>query len=104
MKLGGTGKEVSVMIQLNKRVNIRLFSRVCLIFLIIWSVQIIAEMIWKGGPSTPLIQALGLAFCVFGVALGAFTDKENRLPVYGLILSALLPLPVAVGVILLGML
>lgn len=52
----------------------------------------------------PLIQALGLAFCVFGVALGAFTDKENLLPVYGLILSALLPLPVAVGVILLGML
>ncbi len=91
------------MIQLNKRWNIHLASTVCLIFLIIFSLQLIAEMIWKGGPSTPIIQAIGMGFTVFGTMLGAFTDKNNRLPVHGLILSLLLPLPIIVGVIMLGM-
>lgn len=91
------------MIQLDKRWNIKLGSLVCLGNLVLWSLQAIVQIIWKGGLSAPIIQSIGFALCIFGTAFGAFTDKDNRIPVYGIVLSVLLPLPVIAGVIILGM-
>ncbi|KOA60889.1 hypothetical protein BAAM0499_03150 [Bifidobacterium animalis subsp. animalis MCC 0499] len=88
------------MIQLNKRMNIRAFSMVCLGNLVVWSLLAIAQMIWKGGLATPVIYAIALGFCTFGTALGAFTDKDNQLPKHGLALSLLLPLPIIAGVLI----
>lgn len=38
------------MIQLNKRWNIKLGSLICLGNLILWSLQAIVQIVWKGGP------------------------------------------------------
>lgn len=57
----------------------------------------------EGGLATPVLQAVGFAFLIFGTAFGAFTDKDNRIPVYGVVLSVLLPLPVVVGVLIMGL-
>lgn len=91
------------MIQLNKRWNIKLGSLICLGNLILWSLQAIVQIVWKGGLATPVLQAVGFAFLIFGTAFGAFTDKDNRIPVYGVVLSLLLPLPVVAGVLIMGL-
>ncbi|MDE5641316.1 MAG: hypothetical protein K2I40_06420 [Bifidobacterium castoris] len=92
-----------MMIQLNKRWNIKLGSLICLGNLVLWSLQAIVQIVWKGGLVAPVLQAVGFAFLIFGTAFGAFTDKDNRIPVYGVVLSVLLPLPVVVGVIIMGL-
>lgn len=91
------------MIQLDKRWNIKLGSLICLGNLVLWSLQAIVQIIRNGGLSTPVLQAVGFAFLIFGTAFGAFTDKDNRIPVYGVVLSVLLPLPVIAGVIIMGL-
>lgn len=91
------------MIQLNKRWNIKLGSLICLGNLILWSLQAIVQIIRNGALSAPVIQSVGFAFFVFGTAVGAFTDKDKRIPVYGVVLSLLLPLPVVAGVIIMGL-
>lgn len=91
------------MIQLDKRWNIKLGSWICLGNLVLWSLQAIVQIVRNGALSAPVIQSVGFAFFVFGTAFGAFTDKDNRIPVYGVVLSLLLPLPVVAGVIIMGL-
>ena len=61
------------------------------------------QIIRNGALSAPVIQSVGFAVFVFGTAVGAFTDKDKRIPVYGVVLSLLLPLPVVAGVIIMGL-
>lgn len=91
------------MIQLDKRWNIKLGSWICLGNLVLWSLQAIVQIVRNGALSTPVIQAVGFAFFVFGTAFGTFTDEGNRIPVYGVVSSVLLPLPVVAGVIIMGL-
>ncbi len=91
------------MIQLDKRWNIKLGSWICLGNLVLWSLQAIVQIIRNGALGAPVIQAGGFALLVFGTAFGAFTDEDNRIPVYGVVLSVLLPLPVVAGVIIMGL-
>lgn len=91
------------MIQLDKRWNIKLGSWICLGNLVLWSLQAIVQIVRNGALSAPVIQAVGFAFLVFGTAFGAFTDEDNRIPVYGVVLSVLLPLPIVAGVIIMGL-
>lgn len=91
------------MIQSDKRWNITLGSWICLSNLVLWSLQAIVQIIRNGALSAPVIQSAGFALLVFGTAFGAFTDEDNRIPVYGVVLSVLLPLPVVAGVIIMGL-
>ena len=91
------------MIQLDKRWNITLGSWICLGNLVLWSLQAIVQIIRNGALGAPVIQAVGFALLVFGTAFGAFTDEDNQIPVYGVVLSVLLPLPVVAGVIIMGL-
>ena len=76
------------MIQSDKRWNIKLGSWICLSNLALWSLQAIVQIIRNGALSAPVIQSVGFAFFVFGTAFGAFTDKDKRIPVYGVVLAA----------------
>ena len=73
------------MIQSDKRWNIKLGSWICLGNLVLWSLQAIVQIVRNGALSTPVIQAVGFAFFVFGTAFGTFTDEGNRIPVYGVV-------------------
>lgn len=85
------------MIQLDKRWNIKLGSWICLGNLVLWSLQAIVQIVRNGALSMPVIQAVGFAFLVFGTAFGAFTDEDNRIPAYGVVLSVLLPCRLSPG-------
>ncbi|PKV05684.1 hypothetical protein [Bifidobacterium pseudolongum] len=91
------------MIQLDKRWNIKLGSWICLGDLVLWSLQAIVQIVRNGALSAPVIQVVGFAFFVFGTAFGTFTDEDNRIPVYGVVLSSLLPLPVVARMIIMGL-
>lgn len=76
------------MIQSDKGWNIKLGSWIFLGNLALWSLQAIVQIVRNGALSAPVMQAVGFAFFVFGTAFGTFTDKDKRIPVYGVVLAA----------------
>lgn len=91
------------MIQSDKGWNIKLGSWIFLGNLALWSLQAIVQIIRNGALSAPVIQSVGFAFFVFRHSVRDVHGRGQPDPVYGVVLSSLLPLPVVARMIIMGL-